>query len=141
MSRKKAMRNELRKLNREISIGPMRDEIGRVALTHVLWSLPPEEMKSKLVNAGSQLTIRIVGVLGAPELAMEFAIQDALMIIDEDPDDDMIDFVADRYHELTEPLFPEGQIVTLAIDRKDGSGADIVLIIRPEDYTEQSPDE
>jgi hypothetical protein len=72
---------------------------------------------------------------------MRYGIEDALIIVDEDPDEDMIVVVADRYHELMEPLFPEGQIVTLEIDRKDGSGSDVVITIRPEDYTEQSPDE
>ena len=141
MSRKKALRNELRKLNKELSSGPSRNEIGKVALAHILWSLPPEEMKEKLFDAGPRLTIRIVGVGGAPELAMAFEMGNAMTVIDEHPDYAMINEVADSYHELMEPLFPEGQIVTLAVDRKDGPGSDVVLTIRPEDYPEPLPDE
>jgi len=69
-----------------------------------------------------------------PSVTLGVATEDAMKLISDEVDSDMIQAVTDDYFELLDPFFPEDFVATLSATRLDGSGAYDVVVIRPEDY-------
>lgn len=137
VSQKKARLNRARDLAKQMSSVRISPEISKTIMAHLLWSVETDEMKTHFADAGPRITIRLVDAIepgNRPELTIEMARQDALIVISADVDEEMIEVVADRYHEFLEPLFPDGLIATVSVDREDGSGSQVILRVTPEDY-------
>lgn len=137
MSQKKAMRNRFHRLAKEVTPILMPSDGHKTIMAHLLWSVPAREMRAHFVGAGPKTMIRLTDARDpahAPELTLTIDTRDALVLISEEVDEDMIQIVADDYHELIEPLFPDGVIATVAIDMADGSAPHIAVMITPEDY-------
>ena len=137
MSQKKARLNRARSLTKEIMSTPITSEISKTIMAHLLWSVPADEMRAHFTGAGPHATIRLVDASDsghARELIIKVASQDALSLISAEVDDDLVQAVADDYHEFLDPLFPEGLVATVSLVMEDGSGPHIVLKVTPEDY-------
>lgn len=137
MSQKKARLNRARSLTKEMMSMPITSEMSKTIMAHLLWSVPADEMRTHFTGAGPDTTIRLADAssLGhAPELTIKVASQDALSLISADVDDEMIQAVADNYHEFLDPLFPDGLVATVSVVRADGAGPHIVVRVTPEDY-------
>ena len=137
MSQKKARLNRARSLAKQMRAVVISSEMSKSIMAHLLWSVPTDEMRAHFTGVGPITTIRLVdatGQGGGPELTIEVATQDALTLLSADIDDDMIEAVADEYHEFLDVLFPDDLIATVSVDREDGSGPRIVITVRPEDY-------
>ena len=112
-------------------------EMSKTIMAHVLWSVPADEIRAHFIGAGPNTTIRLVDAKAtghAPELTIRMASQDALSLISADVDDKMIQTVADDYHEVIDPLFPDGLVATVSVVREDGTGPHVVVRVTPEDY-------
>jgi hypothetical protein len=111
--------------------------MSKTIMAHLLWSVPAVEMREHFFGVGPITTIRIVDACSpghAPELTIKMASQDAMSLISAEVDDEMIQIVADAYHEFLDPLFPDGLVATVSVVREDESEPHIVVRITPEDY-------
>jgi hypothetical protein len=137
MSQKKARRNRLRKLNqdvgllsRELASSP---ETGKIVMMHILWSLPQEELKARLEGAGPEITIEITDKGDFPgKFTIKAATEDALKVISEDVDDELIIDAAMEFSRAFHPLLSDGYIATLSIDDLDGTGHKVAFTFNSE---------
>jgi len=137
VSQKKARLNRSRSLANEMMSMPITSEMSKTIMAHLLWSVPADEMQAHFIEAGPNVTIRLVDANDAghaPELTIKMASEDALSLISAAADDEMIQVVADNYHGFLDPLFPDGLVATVSVSREDGSGPHIAVRVTPEDY-------
>ena len=109
----------------------MGEETAGIIVRHLLWSIPPEEVVEQLFDA-EEISIDLRGVGGFPKLTLKIGTQDVLAAIFEQPTDEIIQVVTDRYFELVQPLFQDEWIASVSVTRPEGPFT--FMTIRPEDY-------
>lgn len=139
MSQKKSYRNRLREFTNDLRSAVLSGDNWKTILAHLVWSLPPEEIKEHLVGAGPKITVSIVDACNpanGPNFKLELATEDAVELISDEVDADMIQVVTDQYFEILDPFFADGFIASLSVDRPGNTESHTIVRIHPEDYEE-----